>query len=586
MSNTHYLALTIGPIYKTIERARKTRELWASSYLLSQFMRILLTKIQAAGIGEALSPSLDELDAQNTQGTTWHGAGIWNDNCFFRLPDVASVNKAKKELPAIIKAAKSELLDLILLDIGKDKWDGPKEAGMRTILAKHFHCHAAIWESDGNAPIIETLSKLTNSAEMLDQYPGMHDDFVSKAMFRGKAVKGLYDLGFSERDEVFTYYINNFDKITRERRMPSLLEIALREYRKESDFYKDEIARIISENSQEGDDVESEKEEREMIELLKSDKNTTGIPFKKRHKYVAVVQADGDGVGSIISGEKDESDVLGISKQLMAFSTAAVQNIFDYDGLPVYAGGDDLLFIAPLQNKDDKNLFQLLQKIDATWKEKKPTENSSISFGVSIFYYKDPLGEVLPNARQLLNVVAKKLATERKATDDAPEVMHQKDALAFRVMLHSGQAFATVLHKHGTAWERWMDLMEQHAVQSEAAFVAGVVHTLERLGWLLEDACQNGRTEAFFEHHFNEAKGEKQKAFIQTVKALAVAIHADYGTLFPEGCDVDAAAQASFYAALQHDNKEDGLSHETRFRNNLLYAALRMIQFLNAEDHD
>jgi CRISPR-associated protein Cmr2 len=584
MSNTHYLALTIGPIYKTIERARKTRELWASSYLLSQYMRILLTKIQAAGIGEALSPSLEELDAQNKERRTWHGAGIWNDNCFFKLPDADGVAKAKKELPLIIKAAKSELFDLILLDIGADKWDGPKEDALRKILSKHFHCHAAIWESDGNKPIIETLSKLTNSAEMLDQYPGINDDFVSKAMFRGKAVKGLYNLGFSERDEVFTYYINKFDKTTRERRIPSLLEIALREYRKDAQFYENKIARIISKNSQEGDDVENEQEEREIITLLKGDSNDARIHFKKRHKYVAVVQADGDGVGSIISGEKDESKVLGISKKLMAFSTAAVQNIFDYDGLPVYAGGDDLLFIAPLQNKNGENLFQLIQKIDDTWNANKPTEKSSVSFGVSIFYYKDPLGEALANARQLLNVVAKKLATESTPTEKVPSGKPQKDALAFRVML-SGQAFATVLHKHGTAWEKWKKLMEQHAIQSDAAFVAGVVHTLERLGWLLEDACKNRRTEAFFDHHFNEAKGD-QKAFIQTIKEFAEAIHADYGTLFPEGCGIEETEKAAFYAALQQDNQQDGLTDETRFRNNLLYAALRMIQFLNAEDHE
>ena len=76
-----YLALTIGPIYKTIQRARKTRELWAASFLLSQFMKKLLEGLR--GFGTALSPDLAQLDS----GQKHHGAGIWNDNCFFEIYD-------------------------------------------------------------------------------------------------------------------------------------------------------------------------------------------------------------------------------------------------------------------------------------------------------------------------------------------------------------------------------------------------------------------------------------------------------------------------------------------------------------------
>jgi len=41
----HYIALTIGPIYKTLSNAKKTQELWASSYLFSYLMKEIIRKL-------------------------------------------------------------------------------------------------------------------------------------------------------------------------------------------------------------------------------------------------------------------------------------------------------------------------------------------------------------------------------------------------------------------------------------------------------------------------------------------------------------------------------------------------------------
>ncbi len=41
----NYLALTIGPIAETISYCKKTRELWAGSYIFSYFMRSLIRKL-------------------------------------------------------------------------------------------------------------------------------------------------------------------------------------------------------------------------------------------------------------------------------------------------------------------------------------------------------------------------------------------------------------------------------------------------------------------------------------------------------------------------------------------------------------
>jgi CRISPR-associated protein Cmr2 len=570
---THYLAITIGPIQRTIHRARKTRELWAASFLLSQFMKNLLEGLHS--FGTTLSPKFELDELKNN--TTYHGAGIWNDNCFFRLHD-DKVESLKEKLPDIIQSAKSRTLDLALFGLTDEKKEDAlpfSEGELRTILSQHFHCHAVLLRRDGGEkePILKALGQLTTAAQMRKLYPPEHDDFVSAAMFRGKAVRNLYNYGFEKKDGVFTFY----GQQEKDRRLPSLLEIGVREF-----FGTDVYPRIVDKISQkikDNDDLETDEENQEIIRLLKNEKL-----LKKRHKYVAIVQSDGDSVGTLISTEQNEANITTISKELMAFSKGAVEEIFKFDALPVYAGGDDLLFISPLQNKDGETVFDLIQKIQDVFGEQAylKSKDASLSFGVSVFYYKYPLGESLEAGRDLLNKLAKKLAFRKKEETE----IKTKKGLAFRFMLHSGQSFGAVLAQEGSAWDAWKALLSAHnsTAGKDIAFVTGVVHNLERLGWLLDEACSGGRAEHFFKQHFNEAKGE-QKQFIENVRELVEAIHSNYHELTIAKKDQDKFFRMQLDLS---DDKPLPDADELRrqYCNNLLYSALRTIKFLNDADHE
>ncbi|MFN8304379.1 MAG: type III-B CRISPR-associated protein Cas10/Cmr2 [Saprospiraceae bacterium] len=579
-----YLAITIGPIYRTIERAKKTRELWAASFLLSQLMRILLGKVKK--YGTPLSPDLSRLDTPEK----YHGAGIWNDNCYFSVHP-GMEDDLRAALPGIIGQAKQELLNLILIDWANDKdkpATGLSESDLRDILARHFHAHAVLikHESTPQQPVLKALSAHTASAELRDRFPAQYDDAVSKALFRGKAIRDLYHLGFeAENEPVFTHYRNRFESDKMERRLPSLLEIGIREFRRDESLFKKIVDKISDRLQGKSDDAESEEENQAIIRLLKQKKDAKGLPLlKKRHKYVAIVQSDGDGVGNLITSEPDEGRIRAISEALMNFSVQAVKKIVAYDGLPVYAGGDDLLFMAPLRNHRGQNLFDLIRQINEVFAAQNLPEGASLSFGISIFYYKYPLGEALENGRDLLNKLAKKLVYH-EGTLQGP--LRKKKALAFRVMLHGGQSFASVLRQDGDTWREWTGLLAAHA-GNDAAFVSGVIHSLERLGWLLQQACAMGTAEAFFEKHFNEAKNTPRWAFVEQVRTLAEAIYREYGPL-----DIKPADKNHFFTsqldlppgkypnADYTDDKLHGM-----YCNNLLYSALRLIQFLNAEDHE
>lgn len=166
---------------------------------------------------------------------------------------------------------------------------------------------------------------------------------------------------------------------------------------------------------------------------------------KSHHRYFCVVQADGDNVGKTVSHQDLEDGlVLKISQELVQFGLDATELITSFGGVPVYAGGDDLLFLAPVIGKDGTHIFKLLDdiedkafqgvrsKVDTLGLKDKDGNviKASLSFGVSINYYKYPLYEALESARNLLFGVAKN-------TDRFP----QKKAVAWSLRKHSGGTF-------------------------------------------------------------------------------------------------------------------------------------------------
>ncbi len=171
------------------------------------------------------------------------------------------------------------------------------------------------------------------------------------------------------------------------------------------------------------------------IEEIASAQITDGSSIKEKshHRYFCVVQADGDNIGKTVSQPNlPDGKVMEISKKLVEFGNKATYLIEEFGGLPIYAGGDDLLFLAPVIGENGKHIFQLLDEIEdkAFNGVHEVVDCASLSFGVSISYYKYPLYEALESARHLLFDIAKD--TKR---------FPNKKALACSLRKHSGGTF-------------------------------------------------------------------------------------------------------------------------------------------------
>ena len=573
MKNQHYLAFTIGPILRTISKARKTRELWASSYIFSLFMYKLLIELKDY---EVLLPHVDGNALPNKNNHSYKGAGIWPDRCFVRisdkeLPDVNEIISGASSAVAEALNTRADLRPLIrVYPLSADWKKGSVQEG-------------AI-NNDNDTIIIHRLNRLLDNLELSAPYQGIEKQSLNTFFELNKHIHSLYRTAAHTDSSVFVTLNDNSI------RLPSIPEIALKEIKNSSDpnirnAYNEEVETPINEKilrirqiqGERAKDLETDEENEKYYQKLKQHLNF-------RHKYIATIVADGDNLGKMLSQiDEDEEKLSAFSKQLMAFSKKAVDKILDYGALPVYAGGDDLLFLAPVTNKtapESHNIFELCHKLNQTFKDCMQAENLSLSFGVMISYHKFPLGEAVQAAHKL-EQQAKQLKiwhTEDMNLDGGEQKpRYAKQAICFRIHKHSGQQFGANLWMGGKSINEVLKLLKDYDSNPDQAFLASLIHKLQALPELLAEANANGQLTFFKDNHFDEG-GKHDGQFIKNVFDLIPGIFEDYGDKLDQGLEEKMKEDPRF--------KDRAANKLHLYHANILFAVLRLKQFLIQPYHD
>ena len=196
------------------------------------------------------------------------------------------------------------------------------------------------------------------------------------------------------------------------------------------------------------------------------------IKEKSHHRYICVVQADGDNVGKTVSHPSlNDGEVLEISKELVQFGLDATKLIDEFGGLPIYG-----------------NLIK-----------------ASLSFGVSITYYKYPLYEALESARNLLFGKAKGI--------------RDKKAVAWSLRKHSGGTFEAAFSLKETELKTQFENLI--AATTDKDTVSAIAHKLrqeEALVNIVLESNSADRLDALFE---KVLEFDKDKAsYFNAVKAI------------------------------------------------------------------
>ena len=577
-----YIALTIGPIFKTIGNARSTKELWGASYLFSDLMRRLVEQIQKElHKRNFIMPYVEDINANKGEH---FGAGIFPDRLIFEAEESDAAI-----FDGIIKKVLGGLADEIEAHIAKmfceKKLKSVDFGKVHDFVFDYFQIHWLAKRLPEKLPdgesVITILSPYLDTLEL--QQTWMNREQTMRLEGHKKTFQTCLEFYLSTihnselSEEVFTKKGHGVYAYMEEKGFPSIQDISTIGLYQNALLRVDFLAaRNEAERRKKKDEdeakVNGEKKPKtteylfdELIEIFNKGKEPDKRQFKQYHKYVCIVHADGDNVGDTVKRLDKEEKFVRFSKELSGFAKDAAKIINDYGGKPVYIGGDDLLFFAPVKSQNG-SIFQLIEQLDERFEKcdfgvaeaMKPT----LSFGVSISYHKFPLFESLEISRNLMEEKAKGF------TDKSGKKI--KNAVAFRVLKHSGQFFEGVLHKNkpetdsdGGSYALFLNLLLKtsqtnnqlnsltYKLRDQKTLVREMVG---KLGW-------QKRMEYFFGNFFNEGV-HQNNAYLNDVKHLLI-------KLLEETVPDTADAQLKELKATQAIDT--------------FYAQLRIINFLNAK---
>jgi len=541
MVNNTYIGITLGPIYKTLGLVTKSRELWAASYLFSYICKKLIEAFNSNGCKAEnyIMPYWDKKEKSKP------GAGFLPDRIIIH----SSLGFDYDNVINIVQKVRKDVSEEIIFSLKNSKYKylhnhkGYKRIGISEILKdekkaieflnSYFQIYSC--EIDLDKIKINGFNRLKTINTVLDQlelrYSIVDTDPNPLRIFL-HAVNHTFLL-----TDCFHPLITHFD---------SLPEIALRElrvkYRKAydaaSELVYDSIKSAPEDLTKNVENEVFEEDEKEpfkdLISIALKDDS-----FRTYHNYVAIVTADGDNFGKLlkaIEGDtKDNSQfqnkLEAFSKQINNFSLETYKLIagsrytedskedWGYGAAPVYLGGDDLLFFAPVMNKVGDcaiSIFDIVKQIDSifqTYFEKDEYKNLKdedgneikpcMSYGVYISYIKHPLREAVLRSRELLEVIKEKKYETR-------------NRLNFEVRKHSGSTFGAIIDKNKTdLFNNFLSIINNQEFLDKEQFLSSITQKMrDQKSTVNSITEEDWHLKAYFDDEFNKGIHKKQRAYL------------------------------------------------------------------------
>jgi CRISPR-associated protein Cmr2 len=478
-----YIGLTIGPIYSTFSRARHTREFWAVSYSFSLLAKFLMEEIHAqmnVPNEDFKLPSKVELDKAFKEN---EGIGLYPDQIIFIAPE-----KSWELVPSVIDKSYKRLADEMLKvpDLGF-----PSDA-LAALLKETLRVYAVKKdvESDKN-PILE-LSNELNSAELNGKIAITDTGEKAMGVFFESVNRVSKDDPNKKKGNSFLRERFSWQKdVTGQVRIPSIIEISTVELaEKQQAAYKSLVVDNIFDDDNEKDS------DGDFIRELKRyfdnrDENNPVKSFKSYHKYICILKADGDKIGKTLRNLKSDEEGDQFSAKLINWGKESLGLLKEYGALPIYIGGDDLLCFAPVAN-GDQTIFDLILKIRMKFLEQSfPRNYATLSFGLTISYYKHPMAEAMLQVDELLKE-AKKIGGG--------------DTAAVRLLKHSGSEFKLLMKMSDG------ELMQKHfapickSMVADSSFLNSVMYQIRENEETYKEIYGDGaRIWNFICNNFDEA---------------------------------------------------------------------------------
>ncbi len=473
-----YIGLTIGPIYKTLHRAKKTRELWGASYFFSYLMKKIILEMKTKYKADFVIPYVKAPDIFNPGKEV----GLFHDRLIARVKGSVFDTLYEDVICPILYETAGKIIEKLGSSIDQDL--------IYDYLKSYLNIYFCRIESDkAQKDINKEINQHLDVLELQGKF--IHkdqEDFLMR--FLNCVNKSfLIEDAFKQRRHSFQ----------------SIPEIASRELLEGLVESGQIVLTPSASNPEDTDDTVIYKQ----IKTLRKD------AFKTYHKYIAIVQADGDDLGKAIAGldSKGTDAFEQFSKALFRFAQKAHDIIKINGGATIYAGGDDLLFFAPVMYKG-KTVFDVCHCLGDCFKENiaegmgREEDLPTLSFGISISYYKYPMYEALESAQTQLFSKAKKFPG--------------KNAIAFQYLKNSGNFFNGTLSRNSDIYPHFRNLIKndpQYDLKTEI-LTSVIRHILNFRTILLEIGQDHEKLAHFFDNTFNEDIHGPYSGFFTSVCAF------------------------------------------------------------------
>ncbi len=458
-----YIAITLGPIGRVASYAEDTKGIWASSYLFVYIAKqvikpmyekrdFLLPQWSPTGT----PPGQKEVRMFEPQ----QGAGLCPDRYIFKAEE-GDFDELAETCNLVYQQTATKIAESCTNTDKKEVERYLKHS------IKIYFCEQEFRNDIQEQEIINKCTAMLDAMECEDLFPQQETRNYFKEFFNN--VNG----SFLTKDAYKTK--NNNEQDSR-------------------------LIKTIFEYS--ASDLEKKMNKKEILEIA-SGKNDTDIPT--RYKYIAIVKADGDNMGDTLKNIYNSPDhtIHNLDKQLLEYNLQVGNLIREFSGVPIFTGGDDLLFFAPIVYNGN-TIFKLLQDIDNAFNSCMKAVGTdtvpTLSFGLSMSYYKFPMFEAVQLADTLL----------QKAKSDFP----QKNRIIWSLRKHSGQTIDGMIDKNNPdLYKDEINLIQKSLdISKEKDWLSSVAYWLIKEQDMLTDIIDNEKQlEAYIENNFNEDIHSKEK---------------------------------------------------------------------------
>jgi CRISPR-associated protein Cmr2 len=459
---SYLMSISIGPVQDFIATARRSRDLWFGSWLLSELSKAAASVIVNRHKKESLIfpfvSDPNELADEN-----------------FNAPNkiLAKVEKPEeiaREIESAIKNRLAEIRDEAFRKI-KGRFQGDVAKQQIDEMTEFFWAAVPFEENDyakarrrveyllAALKATRNFGKVTwGSNERKSALDGQRESVIPEEVYKNLSAQDLwkkYGIRENERlcgvgllkrhgnrgsqDKFFsTSHIaalpllknlrdkNEVDKFIEQLKRLGISKDALQTTPREHpafSYHDGHLLFIDRMRDYFDDDKKIEQAQAHLADFLKNAFNRNSPS-----PYYALLLADGDSMGKAIDAQMQEENPIekhkAISQELSAFAKSVKQIVKNKEGSLIYAGGDDVLALMPLHT-----VLDCAKELSESFKEKlspfqyEGNKSPTLSVGIAVAHHIEPLQDALDLARQ---------------AEKAAKSVEGKDALAVIVDKRSG----------------------------------------------------------------------------------------------------------------------------------------------------